>query len=270
MSILTTLRHPLTRSVALLFVLGAFAAAPTARALPALQLWSEDGEWDNATKAWVINEPAGTFTITGLALDKHLGSGKGNAFRTADTTAFLTFALVSDAGFTGTELIGDFGDIFVNNSVVSTNWAYGRPPIDSNDNLPDHGVYPTWFVEYEFDFGGFGDDIFSAKGGNNAYLSVKDVGFREDFAVEVSGFSMNPDENVRVHIDLYTKDNHAGVYRFSPDNRDVDVYLARQVSVPGPGSLALFVIAAAGFGVSRWFASRQLQAEFLTQDARPS
>lgn len=236
---------------------GALVISQGAAALPTLQLWGEDASWENTTKAWIVNEPTGPFSVTALATDRHEGSNKGNAFKGgagSATTAFLSFAIVRDSGFDGSEDTSMFGDIDVDGSIVSSNWAFGRPPVGSNDNLPDQGIYPTWFSEYEFDFGGFGDEVFNAKGNASTYLDVIDTGYRVDFAVAVSGFSMNTDDNWRIHIDLYTRDNLGGVHKLSPGSRDYEVVLAYH-AVPAP-SPVFFLL----FGLGAMLAVRKLRA----------
>ena len=144
----------------------------------------------------------------------------------------------------------DQHDIAVDGAVVSNNWAYGKPPVGTNDNLPDQGVYPTWFVEHQFDFGGFGAEVFNTKGNANTYLDVLDSGFRVDFALSVSGFSMSTDDNYRIHVDLYTKDNVGGVHRYSPNSRDYEIVLA-YASVPAPSSVLFLIAGLAGLLASR-------------------
>ena len=248
-------RYVVPTSLRTIAATAALLFAHAAAALPTLQLWGEDATWDNATKAWVMDEPTGPFGLTALATDKHLGSNKGNAFKNNSfTTGYLSFAVVRDSGFDGTEDISFFGDITVDGSVVSNNWVYGKPPVGTNDNLPNQGVYSIWFVEHEFDFGGFGADVFNTKGNANKYLQVLDTGFRVDFALEVSGFSLQTDDNYRVHVDLYTKDNNGGLHRFSPNSRDYEVVLA-YASVPAPAPV-LFLM----FGLSVLLIGRKLRA----------
>ena len=81
-----------------------------------------------------------------------------------------------------------------------------------------------------------------------------DTGFRVDFALEVSGFSLQTDDNYRVHVDLYTKDNNGGLHRFSPNSRDYEVVLA-YASVPAPAPV-LFLM----FGLSVLLIGRKLRA----------
>ena len=238
-------------SLRVLAVAGALCLAQAAAALPALQLWGEGATWDNDTKAWIVDEPNGPFGLTALATDRHLGSNRGHAFRNnAIMDAYLSFAVIRDSGFDGSEDTSLFGDIAVDGAVVSTGWAFGKPPVGTNDNLPDQGVYPTWFVEHQISFGGFGADVFNTKGDARNYLDVLYTGFRVDFALEVSGFSMTTDDNYRVHVDLHTKDDVGGVHRYSPNSRDYEIVLA-YASVPAPSPVLFMTFGLAGLKVAR-------------------
>ena len=100
--------------------------------------------------------------------------------------------------------------------------------------------------------GSFPLPFFNSKGNAGTYFDVIDTGFRVDFAVEFSGFSMNTDDNCRVHINLYTKDHGGSVFRLSPDSRDYEIVLA-YASVPAPSPVFFLFFALTGLAAVRKF-----------------
>ena len=133
------------------FVFGlALMAASAARAVPALQLDIIGGTYDAATQTVVSNGPS--FTVLALAT----ATGNTSSSDILAETYFLSAAFLSgpaqSAGFNA----GSFTVGGATVQATDSGLDYGAPPIDAahNTNLPNHGIFPTYFHEVAFTFDG--------------------------------------------------------------------------------------------------------------------
>jgi hypothetical protein len=207
-------------------------------ALPSLQLGLDPSldttYYRTNDQTWVINAD-GPFTLSAFAVDQDFGSNAGDAFPGTDTTAFLAIAL--GGSFDGSEDPSGFGTLAIDGYTVPFNdeWIYGDSPLadqtvdEFGNSLPPHGIYPTWFTAYSFDFsdGLWTQDVYDTQPGENG----KDTGFQKDFLINLSGLDSTI---TSVHFDLYTK-TQDGIYKFAPFSHD-----AEAAPVPEPSTILLF------------------------------
>jgi hypothetical protein len=210
--------------------------------------------YDTTTETWVYNGGS-AFTLTAFAVDKDFGSNAGDAFASTGTNAILSVALSgAPAGTTGqTQPGATLGTLSVDGNTVGGTWTYGVPPLetvlthDGGSDLASHGEFPTWFAEYSFDFGSFGDSVFDTQPGSNPGT---DTGWRKDFAVDLSNLLGSG-----AHFDLYTmatnKKGEVGINKFAPFSHDAEA--GGEAPVPEPATLSL-----AAFGLLALAGSRKL------------
>lgn len=213
----------------------AFMACGTALAFPTYQLYidpNSGGTFDSATQTWVTS--ASPFTLSAL-----YEPGKGSM-----TNARLTVALPQGVNpAAGSIAINQQGG----STLANSGWVLGVPPISSaplangTKALSEHGIYPTWYTEYLFDFSNAAP-IFDAQPG--AQPGTKN-GYREDFNISISGFSLG-------HFDLYnlvsdpTSKKYGGIAEFAPFSHDAGF----TPPIPEPRTMVLLgisLITAAGY-----------------------
>lgn len=231
----------------MLLTVALLGAVSAAHALPSLQLYIDPAlnpgsTFDSGTQTWIYSGE-GTFVLSAFALDKNLGSGVGNAFEGTSTMAKLSFALQGPSlplpsGLGDTELTSVLGTISVDGDVIPSGvWTYGTPPIstvvtsDGGDDLSPHSIFPTWFAEYTFDFGAFGDGVFNTQ---PPIGSPVDTGWRRDFTVDLSQLNVES-----AHIDLYTmKSDGTTIHKSAPFSHDAEGDTPDN-PVPEPASVLL-------------------------------
>ena len=121
-------------------------AAVTAEAYPILQLDIIGGHYDAATQTVVSNGP--DFTLVALLTQ----SGNRKTEELLADTYFISAAVSPNPGADATGL-GSFTWNATNYNVAG-DMTYGTPPldVDSGANLPSHGIFPTFFTEFAFEF----------------------------------------------------------------------------------------------------------------------
>ncbi len=116
-----------------------------AEALPFLQLDIGGGTYNTADQTTYAN--SSTFTLYALA---DTTQGSVTSTRQFAISAALTPQLAQSLP------APNFGTFKVNGvsySASSANVTFGTPPLDSVfDNIPGHGVFPTYFAEFVFSF----------------------------------------------------------------------------------------------------------------------
>lgn len=223
-----------------LFVVSLFLFfSGSAMAIPSLQLYIEDGEYDTGSETWVVNPTSGSFILTAFAMDKDLtDSNQGNAFEGDSTAAFLIASLTPKLDDTGspTDLYGTLG---INGNSYNE-WTFGPDTIPEDiptvlyeaytdvgvDEIPDHGIFDTYYIIHPFLFEDSGDFIFDTQPPNPDTEATK-VGYRKNFNINLTGLNAELFEGV--HFDLFTLDSESNLYKFAPFSHDAE----SRVSEPG-------------------------------------
>ena len=232
--------------IRILVSLAITVSSAAALAVPSLQLYSSEGEWDSLEETWVVSPDPGvtTFDLTAFAVDKGFGSKAGNAFDGSDTNAYLVLSILPPGVFDGDEDAGDFGIVEVDGDDTS-DWSYGTPPTE--DPMSPHGIFPTWYVTYMFNFGEPDQAVFNTSG-DGFDATPKDIGFRRDFTVDFGGLFT---AGSILHVDLFTLDEEGEVHKVAPFSHDAEAI----ISVPEPSQLVLF-----GMGLLLLVAARYRRA----------
>ncbi len=222
-----------------------------AQALPTLQLDISGGRYDSSTETIVTNQDI--FTLYALLTP--------NTFNTLGDTYYISAAVTPQVAAPNS--LGSF--IFNGGTVnITSDMDYGVPPIEAilasdSGDLPTHGVFPTYFKEFSFQFdsadrinsydsrdraryGGAINTAYSATGGS--YFAA--------FSLDVSSLA----EGYELHFDLYNT-------KLNPFSGDVDLTKYAQLthdaettsrSVPEPGTLLMM-----GSGLVGLYFSRRLR-----------
>ena len=200
----------MTRCLRIMVALCALAVwSSDAQAVPLLQLDIIGGHYDDATQTIISDGP--TFQLVALLSP---GGSKGNNSNQADdtsvedllaTTYYISAAITPQVGQPGSD-IGSFS--FDGDSIDATSeMDYGTPPLDeyvaNNDaELPGHGIFPTYFSEFSFQF--------DADNRTTEYNTEDNAGqgptpnplgttYYQLFTVDASGL----DAGFQLHFDLY-------------------------------------------------------------------
>lgn len=239
------MKRKITGAVFTLAVLGLLPH--TAHAVPVLQLDIADGTYNNSTQTIVTN--ADVFTLYALI--------RPDSYNTLSDSYYISAALTPQVSSPAS--LGSF--VFNSTTVdVTADMYYGVPPLEAiltkeSNDLQTHGVFPTYFKEFEFQFNSsnriasynsqdrarYGGDIDTtyAPNGNMYYAA---------FNLDVS--SLSP--GYELHFDLYNTFLKKGDYyvtKFAPFSHD-----AETTSVPEPGTLLLL-----GSGLTGLYFSRKLK-----------
>lgn len=247
-------RNIMKKLIFILGIISIFAFASVGMAVPTLQLDIGDGWYDQPSESVVT--ASGNFTLYALlTLNGEDATHLSDPSSLINDHYFLSISVYDSLG-DGATISGD--DSFALNGTnysVSTDFIYGVPPIEGGTatqdggDLPGHGVFPTQFMEYEFQFSAADstgtynvqDDpgTFGTHTGNDTYF----------VAFNFTGTDLDGDYNL--HFDLYntqlkTKDDLADIdaYLFAPFSHDAQ-------RVPEPGTLVLLGIGILGVAVYR-------------------
>ena len=135
-----------------LLVLVAFVALTTrAEAIPLLQLDIIGGTYNDTTDTTVAT--TGTFTLRAL-LTPGASATPGEISALLADTYYISAALTPPTSVGGSLGSFNFAGTPVN---VTADMTYGTPPLDatpltSEDDLPGHGQFPTYFSQFSFSF----------------------------------------------------------------------------------------------------------------------
>jgi hypothetical protein len=220
-----------------------------ANAIPVLQLDIAGGGYDDDTDTIVTS--SNIFTLYALI--------NPNSFNTLSDTYFISAAVTPQV-----ENAASLGSFVFNGTTVdvTAGMSYGVPPLEAilsadNRDLPTHGIFPTYFREFELQFDSANrmtsynsqDRAKSGAAINTAYSSTGGMYFAS-FDVDVS--SLAPGHEI--HFDLYNtsiKNGDIDVSKFAPFSHDAET---NSTPVPEPGTLLLM-----GAGLTGLYFSRKLK-----------
>jgi len=206
-------------------------------AYPTLQLDILDGTYDYQTQT--IIAPSESFTLYAFLIPDRWNS--------LTDDYYISAALVPKLTPPG----GDLGTFTFNNYTinVTTDMVYGVPPLENivslqgwdPRDLPRHGIYPTYFYEFGFQFDNrnqisrYNTQERAQSGGQIPPTTGNEIMYYMAFSVDTS--QLNP--NYVVHFDLYNtkliqRTGDIDVSQFAPFSHD-----AQSVQVPEPSTLLL-------------------------------
>lgn len=220
----------------------------TAWAIPTLQLNIGGGRYDDGT----IVSRTDPFTLYAYLIpDPTNGNGYGKA--ALGDTYYISAALVGPDG--KVDVAGNFGSFAFNGATipVTSGMTYGTPPIevlasqqgsDSGD-LPQHGIYSTYFRQFEFQF----NSAVSTSPFNTQYNPGR-VPVDNDGGMYFSAFTVDTrslTDGYEIHFDLYNATTFEQIKR-GVTLTDTDIVAKAPFShdaqsssqVPEAGALLLF------------------------------
>lgn len=233
------------------------AASMNAHAIPDLQLTILNGFYDHNTQTTIAPSGTNIFTLYALLSEKYSTDPNGGFGGYWISAALYPIQPNNHAS------LGSFK--FDNQTInVTSDMVWGTPTYAKNNgpgDLPDHGIYPTWYKEFQFNFNPANvitefdvqastpnTPLVANSSLNCGQNGVKCMYFAA-FQVDVS----NLNSGYAIHFDLYDK-TKAG--DFAPFSHDAQSATSRNGGGPGgeipePAGVALLGIGALALAWSR-------------------
>lgn len=221
------------------------ALSSVAFAEPYLQLDGSGGWYVGSPEESIVTDPV--FDLYALV------NSTSNAFKPTDLF-YLSVAVTPSEDGTGSPDYGSFdiagpGIIGTATVNVTGDMVYGTPPIATvtNKDLPSHGVFPTYYTEFEFDLDGHQTAALYNSQDNPGGPTVagSDLWY-QTFAIDASGFDFGDGER-SLHFDLFTVNGDGTIDKFAPFSHDLTV-----VPVPGAVLLGFIGLSAAGLKLRKF------------------
>ena len=226
-------------SVLVLLIL--LVGTPSAHAVPALQLDIAGGYYDTTTQT--ILTSSNTFTLYALLDPTQVSASRSYYISAALEPVTSSSANLGSFSFNGTSVNATSGMI------------YGTPPLeifsslqgfDAGDLAP-HGIYPTYFREFEFAFNPANTsgiyNTAETSGGLHAGSGLLYAAFTVDTTLLRSPYQL--------HFDLYSErvlQGDVDVKNFAPFSHDAGTNGTTR-GVPEPSAALLMGIGLIGFGL---------------------
>ncbi len=228
------------KTILLVLTIG-LMTAPATYAVPHLQLFIDGATYDWDTQTWVLASTGSVDLYVISANEEHTG-------------VIVSMAL---SGF------GEFEDPTSSVSVTGFGydqsiWDYGFGPIttvetwDGSDDLPRHGIFPTWFAEVNTEDYNMSQDVGDVQPGPDFWDPSPDGSGPANARGEVRVFNLSIDAplGTSVHFDAYTLMNEGlladiVIDEFAPFSHD-----ATTTIVPEPGTILLMSTGLLGLGLS--------------------
>ncbi len=211
--------------------------APTALAIPDIQLFIDGATYDWQEQSWVL-------ASTG-SIDLYVISAN-------DAVDDIIVSVALGQSDNPHEMSVNFGGTMINN----TDWVYGFPPLppefSPGGDLARHSVYPTYFAEVHTGAYGLGmmvGDVQPDTLNGGVYwdptptpafpaAEASQSGEWKMFTVDING-----PIGSSVHFDAYTVDENGNILRFAPFSHDASTTI-----VPEPGTFVLMGSGLLGLG----------------------
>jgi len=194
-------------------------------AVPTLQLFISGATYDWGTQTWVTT--SGSFDLYVVSANS------------SKTDVIVSLALAP------TDNPADVSVNFAGTDIHTGDWVFGYSPLENdptqwdggNDDLPRHGIFPTWFSEMHtgaYNRSSWVGDVQPDAYGNfwnpaNGSGQAHARGQVKHFHVTTGGvFTF-------VHFDAYTLNSDGTINQFAPFSHDAEAGY-----VPEPGTAALF------------------------------
>jgi len=212
-------------------------AAHTALAIPTLQVDIVGGFYDPITETIITNNTTGVVTVLAI-LTPTPNNASNHAALLADTY-YISSALSPEPASAG-----DYGSFDFEGTTldVTDDMIYGTPPLDALEgfhdpgDLANHGIFPTYFYEHEFQFDPNNTTArYNSQDNPGGYDPSGSGAYYAEFEVNVADL----DSEFNMHFDLYSSDvktnGDIDVDDFAPFSHDGEIRQGPGPGGPGPG-----------------------------------